>query len=145
VPEEQALPSEHTRRQRLLMQARPREQSSVAAQLLPVAALPSGPQSVNSVARAVSSKRQRPKSQPSDAVPQTGSQGREQSPYGVPTASNAQMPDVQWNELVQYSRQKSSAVQVCWVAHWVVLKQAAPARPVPAVTQAVDEPVQSHF
>lgn len=146
VPVEHAVPGVHTRRQRLLTQASPRPQLSVVVHVLPVDPLPRGPQSVNSVAREVSSSRQPPTSaQPSDGASQRGSHGREQSAYEVPETSNAQRPARQCDELVQYSRQKPSVVHVCSAAQCVVLKQVVPARPVPAVTQVVVEPVHSHF
>lgn len=146
APVEHALPRVHTRWHSPLMQARPSPQLSVVMHALPVTPLPRGPQSVNSVARGVSSSRQPPKPpQPSDVAVQSGSHGREQSANDVPDTSNAQRPVRQCHEPVQYSRQKPSVVHVCSAAQCVVLKQLVPARPVPAVTQSADEPSHSHF
>lgn len=71
-------PRVHTRRQRLSTHA-PERQSGVDEQVPPIDTLPSGAQSVTSVARDVlSTRHDSPKSQPVLAA--TGLHGREQSP-----------------------------------------------------------------
>jgi hypothetical protein len=106
------------------------------------------PQSGNSVARVELSRRHSSYVQP--AAPAlhaayVGSHGIEHSPYGEPVASSAQRPSVQSELLEQYSRQNPSVVHVCSGAQSERVRHGVSARPVPAGTHAVVEPVHSHF